>query len=342
MISIPLPFVVSMLLAMVFCAVWTIEERPQSWLRWFLLACTLASFIVGVRWATDWRWLRILQPIVASTLPALAWFSFMRPTRPGAFLHALPIAIVCVLSILPRNYAIVNDGFLSCLFLSYGGLLLWAVLSKPQVLGDIRLSDYQGARHAGLLAASLIIFSGLIDLLIAFDSYFAAGAHIGRIVSFGNLLSLPVLALALLRLASAYSTDDPIGAAVADQTIELERLRPQISEDHLALYQRFADVMISNHYYRDPNLTLNRLARRMSVPSRQLSTAINLNSGKNVSQAVNGFRIDEAKRLLVATQVPITEIMFESGFQTKSNFNREFMRITGMSPSDYRRSVTPP
>jgi AraC-like DNA-binding protein len=42
--------------------------------------------------------------------------------------------------------------------------------------------------------------------------------------------------------------------------------------------------------------------------------------------------------LLAFTDEPVTQVMFEAGFQTKSNFNREFLRVTGMSPSDYRRS----
>jgi AraC-like DNA-binding protein len=35
----------------------------------------------------------------------------------------------------------------------------------------------------------------------------------------------------------------------------------------------------------------------------------------------------------------VTEIMLEAGFQTKSNFNREFKRVTGLTPSDYRSSA---
>ena len=39
--------------------------------------------------------------------------------------------------------------------------------------------------------------------------------------------------------------------------------------------------------------------------------------------------------------MPVTSVMFESGFQIKSNFNREFLRVTGMSPSEYRRANMP-
>jgi AraC-like DNA-binding protein len=35
----------------------------------------------------------------------------------------------------------------------------------------------------------------------------------------------------------------------------------------------------------------------------------------------------------------VTVIMLESGFGTKSNFNREFLRVTGMTSSAYRRAA---
>jgi len=56
-----------------------------------------------------------------------------------------------------------------------------------------------------------------------------------------------------------------------------------------------------------------------------------------VSQIVNEYRIQDAIRLLKTTDLPITAVMFECGFQTKSNFNREFARVTGATLSDYRR-----
>jgi AraC-like DNA-binding protein len=63
---------------------------------------------------------------------------------------------------------------------------------------------------------------------------------------------------------------------------------------------------------------------------------VNTVVGQNVSQYVNSFRIAEACDLLENTEKSITEIMFDVGFQTKSNFNREFRRITDMTPKDWR------
>lgn len=86
----------------------------------------------------------------------------------------------------------------------------------------------------------------------------------------------------------------------------------------------------------DENLTLSRLARRAGVPARQISGAINRLAGKNVSQYINEYRIAEACRLLRQTDGSVTAAMLESGFQTKSNFNREFRRVTTLSPATWR------
>lgn len=56
---------------------------------------------------------------------------------------------------------------------------------------------------------------------------------------------------------------------------------------------------------------------------------------------MNEYRIAEAQQLLKDSAMPVTSVMFESGFQIKSNFNREFLRVTGMSPSEYRRANMP-
>jgi AraC-like DNA-binding protein len=61
-----------------------------------------------------------------------------------------------------------------------------------------------------------------------------------------------------------------------------------------------------------------------TIPARQISAAINRLAAKNVSQYVNEHRIAAACRLLAETDRPVATIIFEVGFQTKSNFNREF------------------
>ncbi|TQI81836.1 AraC-like DNA-binding protein [Serratia fonticola] len=95
---------------------------------------------------------------------------------------------------------------------------------------------------------------------------------------------------------------------------------------------------VVGHIYLEPALNLARLARKMGIPARKVSQAINQQAGMNVSQYVNQLRIQQAAQWLSCSDRPVTEIMLEAGFSTKSNFNREFLRVQGMSLSEWRKS----
>lgn len=104
-----------------------------------------------------------------------------------------------------------------------------------------------------------------------------------------------------------------------------------------ALMARLDTLLETRKLYLDPDLTLTRLARVLQVPVKRLSAAINRSTGSNVSRYVNGYRIREACHCLEGG-ASVTEAMLASGFNTKSNFNREFRRVTGKTPSSWRDS----
>jgi AraC-like DNA-binding protein len=100
--------------------------------------------------------------------------------------------------------------------------------------------------------------------------------------------------------------------------------------------------METKQIYRDPELNLNRIARKLGLPARRVSVAVNRIHGMSVSQYVNEFRIRFACDQLAHSDVPVTSVMFEAGFISKSNFNREFLRVTSTSPTEYRRRERAP
>jgi AraC-like DNA-binding protein len=59
-------------------------------------------------------------------------------------------------------------------------------------------------------------------------------------------------------------------------------------------------------------------------------------TGENFSRYINGFRVRHAQAALRETELPITEVMFDAGFISKSSFNTEFRRIVGQTPSQFR------
>ena len=126
-------------------------------------------------------------------------------------------------------------------------------------------------------------------------------------------------------------------ASVCEQSLETPAVPLMPTEEDGAVAASLDALMQSREIYRDPELNLSRIARKMSLPARRVSIAVNRIHGVSVSQYVNEFRIRSACDLLIKTDEPVTRVMFDSGFISKSNFNREFLRVTGTSPTEFRR-----
>lgn len=74
---------------------------------------------------------------------------------------------------------------------------------------------------------------------------------------------------------------------------------------------------------------------------KQLSGAINRSTGENVSRFINNHRIAAACQAL-AQGDSVTQTLFASGFNTKSNFNREFLRVHGGPPKEWLAQTRQP
>lgn len=328
--AIPLPFVIALLLAVLLLRLVLLRERALRPAIIFIGACAVVAAIVGARWTFDWPFVRFLQPVLASLLPPIAWLCFTAGRSTGRWLHVLPPMLVLALSTLWPFWQSPVDLLLALLYLGYGTGLICLAAGGPDSFVTTRLSEVAGAQKATLAAGALLMTSAFVDLLIAVDFGFYSGIHAEGIVTAGNLLILPVLAYAVAVIGRSMPVDDAGDVA-----------RPAVSsEEDTRIVDTVDRLLQERQLFRDPDLTLNRIARRAGIPARQISGAVNRLQGRNVSQLVNGYRIEAAKRLLSETDMPVTTVMFESGFQTKSNFNREFLRMTGSSPSDFRRATT--
>jgi AraC-like DNA-binding protein len=66
------------------------------------------------------------------------------------------------------------------------------------------------------------------------------------------------------------------------------------------------------------------------------SRAFHRHTGTPFVQYINRLRIEAACHMLLADEISITEICFQSGFNNVSNFNRQFRAAKGMTPSEFR------
>ena len=83
-------------------------------------------------------------------------------------------------------------------------------------------------------------------------------------------------------------------------------------------------------------IKLDDLAGQLGMTPTSLCRYFKQKIGKTLIEMVNETRIKYACNLLGKTDNSILEICYESGFNNLSNFNRQFRRITGTNPKNFR------
>ncbi len=348
MLAIPLPFVAALLLCVT--AVLLRYRYPQTSQKpfWFIMLCALMITVVGLRWTFDIALFRFLQPVLGASVPVAAWLCFAgaHRSKPLSLLHCLGPVVVLVGSF---SYSYIWDGtidlLLISLYLSYGCLLLKSSFNFPE---HVRLSDVSNVLYAERTAGIALLFSALVDSIISYDILLLNAQHTDLILSIGYLVLIPAIVGAVVVVSTSTSPTPKKNQQQSELSTlnsiqdEVEALIPTVSLDEdkevTQIVAKFDALMKDHQVFKDPDLSLNRVARKLGIPARKISSAVNQTHHQNISKVINAYRIEHAKTLLMQSDEAITDIFLSSGFQTKSNFNREFSRITGQTPSEYRSS----
>jgi AraC-like DNA-binding protein len=103
--------------------------------------------------------------------------------------------------------------------------------------------------------------------------------------------------------------------------------------------QRLNKYMQSQKPFLNPDISLEGIAKDLSISPRVLSHMINESFENNFRSYINGFRIRESMQRLSKIEnsdKTILEILYDVGFNSKSVFNDEFKIYTGLTPQEYR------
>ncbi|HEX8161095.1 MAG TPA: helix-turn-helix domain-containing protein [Pyrinomonadaceae bacterium] len=270
------------------------------------------------------------------------------------FLHFVPF-VLCVLYLIPY-YLQSREAKLGYLTSGYyypslgrwyyvrSGLLLllatfYLILTAPRILKFLRERGGQSAPADGavlfqvrfFVAGFLILFAGGV-LRYLLDHT----AKTNLLVPLGA--SVFIYAIGYLSFRNPNALARPEGGPAPAKKYERSTLTPEAAERYL---KRLLQLMEAEKPYRDSELTVSKLAERLSVPAPHLSQTINERLNQNFIDFVNTYRVDEAKRKLVdpsRSHYSVLAVAEEVGFNSKSSFNAVFKKHVRMTPSEFRKT----
>jgi YesN/AraC family two-component response regulator len=102
---------------------------------------------------------------------------------------------------------------------------------------------------------------------------------------------------------------------------------------------RLSDVYkyITTNYYND--ISLDEISKVANISANSFCRLFKQRTNRHFIQYLNEVRISNACKFLLETNLNVSEIAFQCGYKTLSNFNKIFKKSTGLSPNQYRQKT---
>ncbi|MDQ5930612.1 MAG: Transcriptional regulator, AraC family [Bacteroidota bacterium] len=132
-----------------------------------------------------------------------------------------------------------------------------------------------------------------------------------------------------------------INALMKETNVLEEKKKKPVSDEDLEKIKTELLVLMENEKpFLDSEISLVKLSKKINVSAHQLSYIINNGFDANFFQFINSYRIKEAQKLILDSRMnhlSFLGIGFEVGFNSKTVFNTTFKKVTGKTPSEFKK-----
>jgi AraC-like DNA-binding protein len=326
-------------------------DRRRRLLAAAFFGVVAGVFLLPLTWTIAPAALRALLAIVASAVPAMS-FLLAKQVLSGQAPPARHLAILLVplagaplfgYAAIPAELCLPGlDCFdahsLTMLFrILAGGAILLATMWLIESMLAEAMARQHGKERRGLALALIVVNAAT---LLAVLAELSGGLEPVEAVFVETTLGLAFIYLITSMVFRIYPEsremriDDTPSEPPAPQT----GARPGLDDEDRALVARIERFLAENKPYKKENFRREDLAAALGVAEHRLSRVVNAGFGKSLTDLLNEYRVEEAKRLLATTDLQITQIAFASGFNALASFNRVFRRHVGAAPTQFRQS----
>ncbi|PZR11651.1 MAG: AraC family transcriptional regulator [Flavobacterium psychrophilum] len=104
------------------------------------------------------------------------------------------------------------------------------------------------------------------------------------------------------------------------------------------------ETLMDNYFNQEKALekglpSVNSVAEELNLTPRYLSDLLRNLTGQNTQQFIHEKVIDKAKEYLAKDELTVAEVAYSLGFEHPQSFNKLFKSKTGVSPSDYKKTL---
>lgn len=127
---------------------------------------------------------------------------------------------------------------------------------------------------------------------------------------------------------------DILSATKENHYISSRHYSDSINEHETDRLNKVYEYIIKNYRSKIP---LENMAEMLNMTTTSFSRYFSMKNNKTYSRFIGEIRVKHACELLTETDMSVAEICYECGFNTLSNFNKQFKDIMRKKPTDYKR-----
>ncbi len=107
------------------------------------------------------------------------------------------------------------------------------------------------------------------------------------------------------------------------------------------IWDTITELLEKEQIYLDPLLSISKLTEKTNSNKTYISQIISEFSGEHFNNFVNLYRVNDARKILSEPQnnIQIKTLYSKVGFKSTTTFYNSFKKITGFSPTDYRKRI---
>ena len=329
---------------------------------WSLIIDTNLDYIFNQIFWLPYSYLLAIGPLLFFYTKSLTESNFQIDNK--AFIHFLPVIVEVLIQAFFINESIRNNiqpyevqGFLWFRVAEFAGTGVSILIYGKQCLALIRthearlVENFSNQRDITLswlfklIKYLRVLWIFWLVFELSFILFWQFQMHL-----------IPVYLLLYILLGVTTYSNYWIGIQALIKSEALIEKRPiSLPAENTNVYSRLNEAEIKGYVealnqlmqkeklYLHETLSLRTLANRLKMDPNLVSYVLNNIFHKSFYDYVNEFRIEEVKSKIddpAYAHFKIVEIAYECGFNSKATFNRVFKKLTGRSPSDYKKAAS--